>query len=365
MARSKSDAADATARAARFEAAAAAATSEATRARARSAAVAARIQSAEAEINAAETNVALIERVRARQRAALALKQGPTIRLVAALQSLSRRPPALALVQPGSIADMVHVRAMLAAILPDIQSRTADVRAEVARGKVLQMQAADALTALQASRQTLVEQRRGLSALAVQRRHAAHALSGNAMIEQDRAIALGEEARDIADLMGRIDADAGRRARLASLPGPIMRPLRPGEPRPLPPQTDAEESAQAPYRMPVIGQVVTGLGEISRTGITARGLTIATRPLAQVVAPTGGRVAFAGPYRGFGQIVILDHGRGWTTLITSLAGLDVRVGDSVDPGSPIGRAGPVRPTVTVELRRNGQPVDIARLVSRL
>ena len=345
-----------------MEKAAAIATSDAAAARKRSAAVAARIQSAEADIDAAETRIAIIERLRADQRARLASKQGPTIRLVAALQTLSRRPPMLALVQPGSISDIVHVRAVLSSILPIVESRTIELRADVARGKALRVAADNALVQLRRGQTALVAQRNQLAALSVERRLAADKLTGNAMAEQDRAIAMGEEARDIVDLMGRIDDNAERRAQLATLPGPVLRPGRPGEPRALPTDTRTAEAAQAPYRLPVVGQVITGLGEVSDTGVRARGLTIATRPFAQVVAPTGGRIAFAGSYRGFGNIVIIDHGRGWTTLITTLDALDAKVGDVVDQGSPIGRAGPTRPTVTIELRRSGQPVDIARLV---
>ena len=131
LTKGKADAVAANERADRLEVASAAASNEAAKARARSAAVAARVQSAEADISAAEARIAVIDRLRADQRAALAVKQGPTIRLVAALQTLSRRPPALALVQPGSISDMVHVRALLSAILPVVRARTADVRADV------------------------------------------------------------------------------------------------------------------------------------------------------------------------------------------------------------------------------------------
>ena len=362
LTKARTDARAAIERAGRLETAAANASDEAAKARNRSAAVAARIQSAEADIDAAEAQIAIIDRLRVDQRAALAIKQGPTVRLVAALQTLSRRPPALALVQPGSIDDIVHVRAMLSAILPVVRSRTADLRADVTRGRQLRAAADSALATLKNSQSALVSQRNQLARLAIERRRAADALTGDAMTEQDRAIALGEEARDIVELMGKISSDADRRSRLASLPGPVMRPARPSDPRALPPEAQALEAAQAPYRLPVIGQVITGLGEVSASGVRARGLTIATRPSAQVVAPTGGRIAFAGAYRGFGNIVIIDHGRGWTTLITSLAALDVKVGDPVDQGSPIGRAGPARPTITVELRRGGQPVDIARLV---
>ncbi|MBA3897972.1 MAG: peptidoglycan DD-metalloendopeptidase family protein, partial [Sphingomonadaceae bacterium] len=219
-----------------------------------------------------------------------------------------------------------------------------------------------ALAALGASQQALVARRNALAGLAIERRRTSETLAGSAMAEQDRALALGEEARDITELMTRIEASADVGARLASLPGPVLRPAQPGASRALPSESEVAQSGQGPYRLPVVGQVVTGLGEVSDTGVRARGLTIATRPFAQVVAPTGGRIAFAGPYRGYGNIVIIDHGLGWTTLITSLAALDVRVGDAVDPGSPVGKAGPDRPTITVELRRQGRPVDITRLM---
>src|SRR3954470_11809911 len=87
---------------------------EAERARAAAAALASRIEAAEADITAAEARIRLIEDLRRQQRARLAEKQAPLIRLTAALQTMARRPPALALVQPGSLDDVVHVRALLA-----------------------------------------------------------------------------------------------------------------------------------------------------------------------------------------------------------------------------------------------------------
>ncbi|UVO54935.1 murein hydrolase activator EnvC [Sphingomonas sp. SUN039] len=348
-------------RATRLESAASAASDEAAKIRASAAAVAARIQSAEADIDTAEARIAVVEQLRAGQRARLAEKQGPTVRLVAALQTMARKPPALALVQPGSIRDMVHVHAVFASVLPVVRARTADLRADVERGRQLRLAADAALAEERGAQNRLIAQRQQLAALEARKRAESSRFASGAMAEQDRAIAMGEEARDIGELMGRIeDADAIR-ARLESLPGPILRPAQPSAARALPSDTAVASTAIPAYRLPVVGQVVTGLGEVSDAGVRARGLTIATRAGAQVVAPTSGRIVFAGPFRGYGNIVVIDHGLGWTTLLTSLAALDVKVGDSVDPGAPVGRAGPDRPTVTVELRRRGTPVDIAKL----
>jgi murein hydrolase activator len=348
-------------RATRLESAANAANDEAAKLRASATAVAARIQSAEADIDAAEARIAVVEQLRAAQRARLAEKQVPTVRLVAALQTMARRPPALALLQPGSIRDIVHVHAVLASVLPVVRARTADLRADVERGRQLRAAADSALAAERGAQAQLVVQRQQLVALEARKRVESSRFASGAMAEQDRAIAMGEEARDITDLMGRIDDATSVRARLESLPGPILRPEQPLAARALPNDAPVATASIPAYRLPVVGQVVTGLGEVSDAGVRARGLTIATRAGAQVVAPTSGRIVFAGPFRGYGNIVVIDHGLGWTTLLTSLAALDVKAGDTVDQGAPIGRAGPDRPTVTVELRRRGTPVDIAKL----
>ena len=78
---------------------------------------------------------------------------------------------------------------------------------------------------------------------------------------------------------------------------------------------------------------------------------------AQVVAPGTGRVVFAGPYRGFGRIVIIQHSNDWTSLVTGLGDLVTRVGQDVVAGSPLGLADMDDPTVTLELRRGGDPVN--------
>ena len=91
-------------------------------------------------------------------------------------------------------------------------------------------------------------------------------------------------------------------------------------------------------------------------------MTLAPRPGAQVVAPAAGRVAFAGPYRGHGRIVIIEHPGGWTSLVTGLARTDVAVGATLVAGAPLGIAAQASPQVTLELRSGGEPVNPLRFV---
>ena len=360
LARAQAVAADA--RASRLESRAAAARDRGEQALAESATLASRIQATEADMAAAEARIRLIERMRADRRARLAAKQEPAVRLLAALQTLARRPPALALVQPGSTQDFVHAQAVLSSVLPVLNQRTAGLRREVEEGRRLRAEADRAVAALAASRERVEAQRLKLMQLAAVHRRDAARLATSAMFEQDRAMAMGEKARDIADLMNQLGVDAQQRQQLETLPGPVLRPALPGTARAAPAEARVPQGNRLAYRLPVLGRIVSGLGEVSGSGVRARGLTIATRPSAQVVAPNDGRIVFAGPYRGFGRIVIIDHGQGWTTLLTGLATLDVAVGDAVVQGSPIGRAAAVDPKITVELRRGARPIDIAHLV---
>lgn len=352
----KRQADDATRRSRRLEREAAAATTDAARANADAAALAARIEAAEADISAAEARIRIIESLRAGQRARLAEKQGPVIRLTAALQTMARRPTALALIQPGSLDDVVHVRSLLASTLPVIRARTAALRDEVAQGDRLRGQADRAFASLVAGQQELGRRRLALARLEARQRRRSENLLESAMFESDRALAFGEEARDLTALVGTRQFQDGLRRSLSSLPGPM---LRPGQPAASP----RRSRGTATYVLPVEGRLLIGMGEISDAGIHARGLTFETEAGAKVVAPNKGRIVYAGRFRGYGEIVIIDHGKGWTSAITDMATLSVKPGDEVAMGAAIGQAGTGRPRITLELRRNGRPFPIAPLIA--
>jgi len=143
------------------------------------------------------------------------------------------------------------------------------------------------------------------------------------------------------------------RDRLAVLRGEIARGRALGVPA----------TGAAAYRLPVAGDLVMGFGAVSEAGVRSRGLSFAVPPGAPVIAPAGGVVRYAQAFRGYGGTVIVDHGRGWTSVLTGLGTLAVRPGLRVRGGARIGtaRRGGNR-QVTLELRRRGEPVDAAALI---
>ncbi|EGI54584.1 peptidase M23 family protein [Sphingomonas sp. S17] len=358
LAEARAGAATAQARARGLEQRAGAERDAAAAAEAKARAMAARVAATEAEVRAARARVALVAGLLERQRDRLAQEQAPLAHLLAAMQDMAARPPIAAVAQPGTVADLAHVRAVFSTIAPVIAERSASIRRELAATRRVQAQAAVAAQALSATSAKLESQRQTLARLEALHRGRADQLGQSAIDESNRALALGEAARDIVDRMaerGTAQATAGELVRLA---GPVARPLAPGVKGP--------EIAAGTYRLPVRGRVAGGFGEISDAGVRARGITLATAPSATVVAPAAGTVRYAAPFRGYGGIVILDHGEGWTSLVTGLGGIAVHSGERVETGAVLGRAGGGRggaaPRVTVELRRDGRPMDIAALL---
>lgn len=350
------------ARSARLEREAAAARNAADKTAREAAALAARVQQAEAGIAAATARIQLVDRERARLREQLGSEQGPVVKLTAALQQFSRRPVALSMLRPGSIDDVVHTRALLASAVPQVEARTTVLRARLARSRTLHEEARRAVAVLRSEEGQLAERRQQLAALETRQRLASRRAIGTADRESERALALGEQARDLDSLVGELGRAGSLRSQLAALPGPLIRPAAPLDAR-VDPTSEASamaDSARAaaprPYLLPVLGRMVAGFGS-PRTGGLSQGLSLAPAPGAQVVAPAPGRVAFAGPYRGYGRIVILEHAGGWTSLVTGLARTDVQVGDQLVGGAPLGIAGRSNPVVTLELRQQGEPVD--------
>ena len=330
---------------------ASAAQNEAERTAAEREALSAEVEEAEADLDAANARIAVLEDKQRERRARLARLQGPMVNLIAALQSYARRPAIFALTQPKAISDIVHLRAIVQSVGPQIDRRTAAIRTEIARERRFQAQELVARNALAEARGTLDERRERLAATEAGQRAEAGRIARDAEAEQLRAYNLGERARDIVEAgENRPDAEA-LATRLAALPAPKMRAT-----------ADTWLRPKSVYRLPVQGRLLTGLGEATDFGYRARGLTIKPAGSAAVVAPAGGKVVFAGRYRSFGEIVIIDHGAGWTSLLTGLTGLSVNVGQMVAMGAPVGAHDPASAGVTVELRRAGRPVDIIALL---
>ncbi|GAB5348766.1 murein hydrolase activator EnvC family protein [Alteriqipengyuania sp. 357] len=348
-----------------LEKAAAEAAQEAEKVSRQSAALAARIQETEAEIAVAQGRLSLIARQQRALDARLGERREPLIRLTGALQNFSRRPLMLSVFRPGSVRESMYLRAVLETTIPEVRGRTAALRAEIDRSNSLREQAEAVLGTLAEEEERLALRRSQLAEIENRKRLAARRRGGEADRQEERALAYAEQARDLDGLVARIDAAGALREELAALPGPMIRPAQPAEarapgtgtPTPIPPATRGAARSPAGLRLPVDGRTLRGFGSVDRSGAKSEGIAIRAAGGAQVVTPAPGRVAFAGPFRGYGRIVIVEHPGGWTSLVTGLARTDVTVGADLTEGAPLGVAPPAGGAIGFELRLGGRPAN--------
>ncbi len=312
----------------------------------------AEIDAAEAQIDTAAARVAIILRRQNAQQSQLNAQSEPVLRLNAALQQMAGKPTYLLMMQPGQREDYIHLRAVMATVQPAIMRQTSALRQQIATQNELQAQEVSALKSLRDARSRLKSRQAALAKLEGGASGSTGALSANAAIAFEQAIAQGEQARDI---VGRIDnqrLSAAKASELATLDGPSMRPGR----------ADPQRSGETAYILPAAGSIVTGFSELTDTGYRERGMRLAVAQQARIIAPAAGTVTFAGRYRSYGQIVIIEHGKGWSSLITNLDSVQVAKGQKIDQGSLLGRAGKDAPEIGIELRKNGRFMDIAALL---
>ncbi len=303
-----------------------------------------RIQNGEARVSAIEAGTARLEQLRREQRASLAAQHGEISRLLAMLQTLSRRPAGLVLLEPSSAVTTARVSAVLEAVQPTLQSRTAEYRRALADSRAVQ-------TRLDASKRQLMTANGDLS-LAIKQldtvqgtlRAERDSLDREADEERARARTLAAKAMDLRGLAGAFDDGSGSNARRLAPPRPVRA---------------ATTTLPFAYLQPAAGTIVEGFEDVSGVGVRARGITLTTRKGAQVVAPAKGRIAYAGPFRTYGDIVIVQHPGGLLSMMSGLERVDVLVGESVAAGTPIGRMGSLEPELYLELRQGGRPIDPA------
>lgn len=325
----------------RLERSAAKASGDVARLQAAQAAAAAAIDVSEARISEADTALLLARSEVALREQRLARRRAPVAALLAGLVTMARRPPLMAIADGPSIEELVRLRALLDATMPIIASRSAALAGELAQGRRLEDRARTARTSLMLEQRMLGERRAAFVALEARAAANARSLSGQALAVGDAAIA----GDDSIGLLGRsASAQAAARAaarRIAAVPFAPPRP-GPGQPPTQPPLR---------YALPSYAAVIEGLGAVSPIGIAARGVTLATPRGSPLGVPADGVVRFAGPYRTWDGLVIIEHRGGWISLITNLRPA-VRSGQSVERGEKLGEA---LGDIGVELREGGVP----------
>jgi murein hydrolase activator len=316
------------------------------------------------------------------------------IRLLMALERLARNPPEGMALAPGDPVDGLRSAMLLGAAIPPLEIEARALRKEIAALALLRRQIAEAETRHRAERFDLETEQERLAALIDRKTELQRQATHGVEESTQRQTQLAAQAGDLQQLIERLSAErrlrdaaeaqrrqqeearrreAERQARLAAPPEEKPDDQAGGARTtveaslPPPPLDDPTKpsvlhsfaSARGHLLYPASGELMRRYGENDELGVTSKGLTFETRPAAQVVAPYDGRVLFAGPFKGYGQILIIEHADGYHSLLAGLDRVESPVGQWLVAGEPVGvmPKGATRPRLYLELRHNGQPIN--------
>jgi murein hydrolase activator len=343
-------------------------------------------QAHEAALSSLETQLAALAAEVEEKSAELKRHQAQQVQLLMALERLGEHPPEGLALTPGDPLDAVRSARLLGAAVPPLEAAARALRQDLITLDGLRQQIAQAEELHRAKGLALEDEQNRLAAVIVRKQELQRQMQQDAEKNGQRQTELASEAADLQQLIERLSAE--RRARQAEARRRAeeeaarekQRAAVVAEPRPVsPPNATVEVTAPAPLRLepgkpkqlrpfsdarghmvyPASGRLMRRYGENDDNGVTSKGLTFETRPGAQVIAPFDGRVLFAGPFRGYGQILIIEHGDGYHSLLAGLGRVEGIVGQWVVAGEPVGlmSAADAKPHLYLELRHDGQPIN--------
>lgn len=285
-----------------------------------------------------------------------------------------RRPPAL-VVSPGKANTAIRRAILMGNVTPRLQEATARLGTEIADLSRLERQITAEQARLAGAQETLAVKKQDIERLAAAKRSAYEDLTGDLTQLRSRANALGQEASTLRDLLAALEADAPPAPGAKPAARPQLAAVRPASPRtaiasPAPAAASSRplgKAALGGLMQPAAGTLTHRFGDKLPGGGKAEWIRFETREEAQVVAPVGGKVEYARPFRSYGAMLILRTSDGYNVVLTGMSRIYVSEGQAVSAGEPVGRM-PDRtdppPELTMELRLGDRVLNPAEWLPR-
>ncbi|MHB8884577.1 MAG: murein hydrolase activator EnvC family protein [Methylovirgula sp.] len=344
-----------------------------------------RVSAAEAKVSAAEKRLVTLKGSEAATRRSLDSRKALIGEVLASLQRMGHSPPPALLVNPEDMLQAVHSSMLLGAVLPEMHAETEALASDLSDLVRLRRSIATERDSLRHEVADLVSERERLAAL-INARQASLGTAEQALsAEQTRAQSIAEKAANLKQLIVKMEsevaaaahaaeearkADEARKLAEAETGGQTKANLSPFKDTARLAPAIAFADAKGLLSMPVAGTAIKDYGAPDGFGGTEKGLYIATRPGAVVALPSDGWIAFCGPYRSYGQLLIVNVGGGYYVVLAGMERINVEVGQFVLAGEPVATMGDgsaktaaaiaigaKQPILYVEFRKDGVAID--------
>jgi murein hydrolase activator len=339
---------------------------------------AAGIRAAEAKIFAAEGRLAQLTDTEASIRKSLDSRRTVIGEILATLQRMGRRPPPAMLVRPDDALESLRAAMLLGAVVPGMRSEAESLAGELSDLVRVRGEAAAERDGLARSVAALADEQNRMGLLVEERQKRQSEAEKQLDSERQQSVALSKQADNLKDLIAKLERglDSVSRTTRAAQEGRALGDTRADlsalkDPGRLGPAI-AFASAKAMLPVPVNGVKSRDFGASDGNGGSEKGISIATRPGAQVTSPCDGWVVYAAPYRSYGKLLILNAGGGYHVVLAGMERISVEIGQFVLTGEPVavmgsgpqvasamltGASGSSQPVLYIEFRKDGSPVD--------
>ncbi len=293
------------------------------------------------------------------------------IKTLAALENLALKPTEALFVQPLNPVEIIRSAILLREAVPHLEERAKKIKQELNNIEIKKKRIETQIKRISLSKNKMQKEHSNMNNLAQKKKKMQKSLAIKSQKTQKEAKKLASQAKDIRDLFDKIEkqrkdkekAQKQERQRLAELKR--QKNLGTTSSNELPYDKfdniipkDAFRMAKGKISMPATGKITTNFGQETKKGLHSKGITIQTREMAQVTAPFDGNVMFVGPFRGYGNLIIIDHGGGYVSLLSGLQNIDCELGQDLLAGEPIGTMPHTNNAqLYLEIRNNNNPLN--------
>ena len=304
-------------------------------------------------------------------RSSLAEKRDHLSELLAGLQRLQQNPPPALVVEPANILEALRGAMMFGAVVPEMRDQALQLQTNLQRLESIKTETVDSKKSLSDAQTALKISQAELEKLQAEKQAFAETSAKDLAAEKLRSAALAQEAQTLKQLLAAIEEEKKRTEALKTAEAKAQEraQLEAEKLRAKPLMVFSQSKGKLDY--PVQGEVLKQFGEDNGLGTSLDGLALATQTNANVTSPVDAKIEFAGPFRSYGQLLILNAGEGYLVLLAGMNQISAEIGQSVRAGEPLGQMGDgpstvavignetnnAHPVLYIEFRKNNDPVD--------
>ncbi len=303
------------------------------------------------------------------------------IKTLSALQNLALKPTEALFVQPLTPVEIIRSAMLLREAVPYLQENAARIREDLEKIEAQKNLVEKQVARIIRQKKILEKEHEQMKALVQRKSKIRNAVEIKSVKAKKKVEQLASQANDLRDLLNKLEKQRQEKQRRQEEERRRLAELKAAEARRAAEETKKLEEkqradlikfkpevinevgenfvkAKGHLLRPARGPVVTAYGEQMSKGVTSKGIIIKTRSQAQVISPYDGTVIFAGPFRGYGNLIIIEHGQGYLSLLAGLEEVDCELGQMLLAGEPVGQmpeSGDAR--LYVELRKDNHPVN--------